>query len=86
MKTFKDIEAVEEWLEPMDYPGFWYAVEPYELDIQDRTHCDDQITHGGVSKDTVLEVMKAYARIELIKRHELKNRRLTPWVKPVAVH
>lgn len=86
MREFTDIEAVEDWLEPMDYPGFWYAVEPYELTLQDRDHCDNQINEGGVSSDTVLFVLKGLARMELLEKFQLKHRRLTPWVKLVEAH
>lgn len=86
MKTFDDIEAVESWLEPMDYPGFWFAVEPLELTLQDRTHCDHQIAQGRVPAETILFGLKALARKELIQRLKLKHRKLTPWVRLAEAH
>ncbi len=86
MKKFRDIQAVEEWLEPMDYPGFWYAVEPYSLNLQDREDCDQQLREGGVPVDTMLEVLKGFARIELTQKFGLKHRDPAPWLKEVGAH
>ncbi len=74
MPIFKHIEDVEEWLEPMDYPGFWYAVQPYDLTLQPRCHCDQQIKDGEADPAVVLEVLKHMARLELTKRLELSRR------------
>ena len=86
MKTFKTIDDVEAWLEPMDYPGFWYAVRNYDLVLQPRDHCDDQIANGVVGLETVLDVLKSMARIELTKRHGLHWKEPTPWLKLVESH
>ncbi len=86
MQTFKSIEDVEDWLEPMDYPGFWYAVTPYGLDIQDKASCDDQLANEGVNPETMLYVLKGCVRIELTKKFDLKHRELAPWLKPVESH
>ena len=40
MKKFRYIDDVKDWLEPMDYQGFWVVVEPYDLVLQTRDHCD----------------------------------------------
>lgn len=85
MKKFKDIQAVEEWLEPMDYEGFWFAVTSYGIDGVVRAHCDKQIQQGA-SKETVLEVMKALVRIELTESLNLKRRTIAPWLKLVETH
>ncbi len=85
MQKFKDIQALEEWLEPMDYEGFWFALEPYGVDCQTRTHCDSQLAEG-VPKDTVLSVMKGLVRIELTEKLSLKHRQSAPWLKLVETH
>ena len=83
MNKFKDIDEVEEWLKPMDYGGFWYAIEPHNLVLQSRDHCDQQIRDGEVKEELVLSVLKGMARMELTKRHELHWRMPTPWIKVV---
>ncbi|MBG6166774.1 hypothetical protein IWQ54_006473 [Labrenzia sp. EL_195] len=86
MRKFKDIDEVSEWLEPMDYEGFWYAVAPYDLVLQAREHCDRQIREEGVSRDVVLDVLKYFARMELTAKFGLSDRMPTPWLKPVETH
>lgn len=82
MRQFADINEVEEWLEPLDYQAFWFAVEPFNLVLQPRDHCDQQIRDGEVEQELVLEVLKYFARIELTKRHNL-NWRLPPSFMPL---
>jgi len=86
MEKFKYIDDVEAWLEPMDYEGFWFAVKPYDLVIQSRDHCDQQIADGEVDQATVLDVLKHMARMELAKRHDLHWKPDTPWLKLVETH
>jgi len=86
MKEFRTIDDVEDWLEPMDYSGFWYVIEPYDLVLQPRDHCDDQIASGVVDLETVLDVLKSMARMELTQRHGLHWRLPTPWLKLVESH
>lgn len=86
MMKFKTIEDVDDWLEPMDYPGFWYAIEPYDLVLQPRDHCDRQITDEEIDEATVLEVLKYMARLELTQRLGLHRRMPTPWLKLVETH
>lgn len=83
MKNFKYTNDDVAWLEPMDYQGFWVAIAPYNLVLQDRGHCDDQIARGLVDEATVLNVLKAMARMELAKRHELRWKSAIPWLKVV---
>lgn len=89
MKDFQYIEDVDDWLEPMDYTGFWYAIALYDLDdlaLQDRAHCDGQLARGEVDQETMLYCLKNMARMELTLRHDLKHRIATPWLKLVASH
>lgn len=86
MRTFKDIEAVIEWLEPMDYAGFWYAIEPYNLNLQDKADCDRQLREGLVTVEVMLPAMKGFARIELTQRFDLPHRDPAPWLKLVEAH
>ena len=83
MRKFKDLDEVEEWLAPMDYTGFWFAVESLKLKLQDRRHCDAQITSGEVEEKLILGVLKSMARMEIGERHGLRWRAPTPWVKAV---
>ena len=80
------MQDVEAWLKPMDYQGFWHAVGPYELILQDRAHCDSQLADGSVDVDTMLYCLKSMAVMELRQRHSLKDRIPTPWLKLVANH
>ena len=80
---FKTINDVENWLDPMDYDGFWHALAHLGLDISEKSHCDEQIK-SGANKDTVLNVMKAFTRIEFTQSLKLKRKPLTPWVKLVV--
>ncbi|MGL1921245.1 MAG: hypothetical protein OCD03_09460 [Hyphomicrobiales bacterium] len=83
MKNFKYIDDVESWVEPMDYQGFWYAVQPYNLVLQPRDHCDEQISTGVIDEATVLDVLKMFVSLELTERHGLRRREVTPWLKLV---
>ena len=86
MEKFKYTDDVEEWLEPMDYSGFWFAIEPYDLELQPRDHCDEQIASGVIDLDTVLDVLKYMARLELKEKLGLEMRMPTPWLKLVKNH
>nr|WP_306264908.1 hypothetical protein [Pararhizobium sp. IMCC3301] len=86
MRSFKDIDDVEEWLELMDYSGFWYAIAPFDLDIMTKEHCDQQIRETNVSAAVVLNVMKNFARQELTEKLGLDHRMPTPWVKLATSH
>lgn len=83
MKKFRGIDDVESWLKPMDYDGFWYAIESHNLVLQPRDDCEQQIRDGEVTRDVVLNVLKGIARMELAKRHGLHWRMPTPWKKLV---
>ncbi len=78
MVVFEDLQDVEEWLAPLDYIGFWEAVEPYRLALQDRDHCDGLIASGKVPQDLVLCGLKALARMELRQAFDLKHRIYAP--------
>lgn len=80
MVVFQDIQDVKEWLEPLDYIEFWEAVEPYDLTLQDRDHCDDLIASGKVEATLILEVLKGLAEMELSKAFGLKWRTYHPQI------
>lgn len=86
MKEFRYIDDVEEWLEPMDYSGFWFAIEPYDLVLQPREHCDRQIASREVEQSLILECLKYMARLELMEKLGLESRLPTPWLKLVKNH
>lgn len=83
MKKFKYTDDIVKWLEPMGYQSFWYAVEPYNLVLQSRGHCDQQIADGVVDQETVPDVLKYMTRMELAKIQGLHWRPVTPWLKVV---
>jgi len=86
MKKFKTIDDVVKWLEPMDYQGFWAATAPHELVLQPRDHYDSQIASGVIDLETVLDVLKSMARLELTQKHDLHWKMPTPWLKLVVSH
>lgn len=74
MSLFKDIDDVDEWLEPMTYDQFWDEVGPYNLDIPLKSGCDAQIASGEVDEETITIGLKSFARIELIDIFNLQPR------------
>lgn len=79
MELFNDMEDVEEWLEPLDYEGFWKETAVFQLtEIEPRASCDRQIADSSVDKETVLYVLKGMARLELVRRYALKTREIVP--------
>jgi hypothetical protein len=83
MNDFKSIDDIEAWLEPMDYAGFWYAVAPYDLVLQPKSHCDQQIAAGEADEALVLDMLKYFARLELTKRLNLSWRTPAVWLQAV---
>ena len=86
MKKFEYQEDAEEYFEPMSYEEFWHAVLPYNLQLQPRDHCDQQIADNLVEGELVLEVLKMMACNELTWRYGLQMRPVTPWLKLVSSH
>ena len=78
MVVFEDIQDLQDWLTPLDYIGFWEAVAPYHLALQDRDHCDGLIASGAVPQDVILAGLKALAQIELAQAFSLKDRVYAP--------
>ncbi len=62
---FRDINDIVEWLEPMDYEMFWKEIKPFCLVMLPRKKCDADIASGATDEETVLCVMKSFARMEL---------------------
>lgn len=83
MREFKTINDIEDWLEPMDYQGFWTAIAPYGLLLPPKHHCDQQIRDGEAEEALVLDGVKYLARLELTKRLNLEWKQSTPWLKLV---
>ena len=65
MMRFKDIDEIVEWLEPMDYETFWKEISPFGLIMFPREKCDADIASEATDEETVLYVMKNFARMEL---------------------
>jgi len=80
MVIFQDIQDVEEWLSPLDYVAFWDAVEPYNLTLQDRAHCDGLIAGADVDANLILRVLKSLAVRELRVAFNLEDRIYEPTV------
>ncbi len=75
MVVFEDIDDVADWLELMDYSGFWEAIAPYRVFTSgDREHCDGLIADCKVEQDLILDCLKAKARVELTRRLGLSPR------------
>ncbi|MEM6758177.1 MAG: hypothetical protein AAF601_01725 [Pseudomonadota bacterium] len=86
MQSFETIDDVREWLAPLGYDAFWYAVAPHSLFSDgDRAHCDRTVADGIATYETVLEVVKAIARIALTERHGLRYRSCLPPKVELAV-
>lgn len=83
IKEMKHVDDVEAWLAPMEYEEFWYVIKDYYLVLPNKESCDIQIASGEVERDLVLEVLKRMARLALTKRHRLKYRMSTPWLRVV---
>jgi len=80
---FKDINDVVEWLEPMDYETFWKEIKPFCLILLPREKCDADIASGATDEETVLYVMKNFARMELASILKLERRDI---MASTAVH
>ena len=83
---FRYREDVEQWLEPMDYRGFWVAVAPYDLVLQRREHCDQMLASGELEMDTAMDVLKNMALIELCEKFELVRKPIPPRLTLVDNH
>lgn len=73
MTNFEDMEAVEEWLDPLDYEEFWREMAQFDAELPSRTYCEDSIA-GGVERATVLFVLKGLARLHIVEEQGLKPR------------
>ena len=80
---FKDINDVVDWLEPMDYKTFWKEIKPFCLILLPREKCDADIASGATDEETVLYVMKNFARMELASILKLERRDI---MASTAVH
>lgn len=79
MDMFDDIQDLRDWLAPLDYAGFWEVVAPHGLFTpEDRAHCDAVIAAGTAPEATVLDCLKAAARVELTDRFDLTERAYEP--------
>lgn len=83
MQKFRWIDDVENWLRPMNYEQFWCEIRPHCLSMHTRSECDNDIAHGAAAAD-VLVVMKAVAAKLIARRHKLKRKPATPWLKVVS--
>ena len=86
MKKFKYVEDVENWLEPMDYRGFWVAVAPYDLVLQRREHCDAQLASGEIDLETITYVLKHMAKTEICQKQGLVRKPIPPRLILVESH
>jgi hypothetical protein len=86
MQRFETIDDLRAWLEPMGYEAFWSAIAPYEIFAGgDQAHCDRTIANGIAPYETVVEVLKAMARIALTERYDLTYRSCLPLTPALTV-
>ncbi|WP_299587657.1 hypothetical protein [uncultured Tateyamaria sp.] len=72
LETFED---VDEWLAPMGYDAFWDAIIPLGLyGADDRAHCDHTLATGIADMETVMTVIKMFAREALVRQFDLPFR------------
>ncbi len=75
---FKNIDEIVEWLELMEYETFWKEIKPFCLIMLSHEKCDADIASGATDKETVLYVMKNFARMELTSILKLEWRTDVP--------
>ena len=73
MQQFEDQTELEEWLDDLDYEGFWKATDPHGLDAEYKANCDASIAEG-VDKEMILGCIKARKRLEIISDQNLRVR------------
>lgn len=73
MHIFEDQQELKEWLDTLDYDGFWKAVDPNGLEVDQKANCDASIANG-VDRDVILTCIKARKRLEIVKAQNLKPR------------
>ena len=79
MPPFDYIDDVKDWLEPLGYDAFWQAVMPLGLfEDEDRAHCDQCLHDGVTDMGTMMEAMKAIAKLELTIQLDLQYRPAAP--------
>lgn len=76
MRSFQHTSDIAAWLKPMGYLEFWYAVEPYNLDLQSRTDCDQKIYGREITADDMLDNLKNVAQLELAKHYQLNQKKM----------
>ena len=83
MRYFEDQQDVSEWLEPLSYEEFWREISAFDLEIQSKENCDEQIAGGSIDEATVLRVLKGMARIQIVELQNLPHR---DYVAPISLH
>ena len=73
MQQFEDQTELEDWLDQLDYEGYWQAVDPLGLDAEFKANCDASIAEG-VDKDMILGCIQAAKRLEIIREQKLRVR------------
>lgn len=67
------MQEVEEWLEPLTYKEYWTEIDLNGLQSENRDHYDCEIARG-IPEATILKVLKAETRLEIIAEQDLKCR------------
>ncbi|MBB4305126.1 hypothetical protein GGD81_004194 [Rhodobium orientis] len=83
MCYFEDQQDVRDWLEPLGYEEFWREVSTFDLRLQSKESCDQQISSGSVDEATVLRVLKGMVRMQVIDQQNLPPR---DYVAPLSMH
>ncbi|MBU2527617.1 MAG: hypothetical protein KKC03_13550 [Bacteroidetes bacterium] len=73
MRQFKDVQDLEEWLDPLSYEEFWALTDPFEANKDSRDHCAREIARG-IDPETILICLKGMTRLAVIREQELKYR------------
>lgn len=78
-QSFDSLNAVEDWLEPMEYENFWRETAKHALVLPSKVSIDARIAKGSISEETMLVVLKGRAVDQICERYNLTWVDLTPW-------
>ena len=87
MMVFDDEDELEDWLDTLDYEGFWNAMEafPY-VQIDGRAAIDAQIASGTLDQAEVLDGLKAFAQVAIAEAQDLLPRIIAPRGPSMRIH
>ena len=87
MMFFDDEDELEEWLDGLDYDGFWKAMETFAyVQIDGRAAIDAQIAEGTLNQAEVLDGLKAFAQVAIAEAQDLLPRIIEPLGPSMRIH